>query len=257
MLSRDGIFRDILATPDALAFVVNLLVAGEHDGCAGLDRVAELIPEPATRRRVRRHYEEEERHGVLFAERLRRLGRSPEPIPFELDYVAQLHADGWGLPRARLADATPLSPEEEVLVFCSSRVDEERGIREMGELREALRDDTDTVAVLDEILRDERGHVGYASFELRRLDGAGHGALIRRTLREYRRRDARVHARVASRVMDRLSFILGYPAIVRPLYRLGLLAQSAWERLTAGDAYDATELMAGARPLGDDVPDAS
>jgi hypothetical protein len=253
MLSRGGLFRDILSNREAHALMLNLLARGESDSAGGLDRHAARIREAPTRKRVWRHHEEEVRHGVLFTERLKRAGYEPQPIAPELDYVALLRKGGWGPPLPGPEADVPMPPEEQILLFCSSRVDEERGIREMSELKQALAADADTAATLEQILRDERGHVGYASFELKRLAKAGYGELIRRTLREYRRRESEVHEQVAAGFMERLTRILGYPAWVRWIYRAAIRVGHWFERLNPDLRIDATHLTADVKPLGHDI----
>lgn len=251
MLSKRSIFRDILANPEAHKFLLNSLAVGEADSAKGLDRVAELMPEPATKKRVLIHHAEEQKHGRLFGDRLRRSGAEPTALPPELDYENALQATGFGLPMDRLKDDAPFTPDDEIKFFCGARINEERAVREMRNLIPELKSDADTYAVLDEILRDEYGHLAYSAFELARLAKAGHEARIRATMVAYRKKEAKVHGDLSIAFMERLTKILGYPAPVRFLMRAALRVTSWWERLTASGDFDAAALIGDVKPIGD------
>jgi hypothetical protein len=237
MFSTRAILADVLGRHGAYTFLINMLASGESGGALGLDRIATLIPEEETRQRVLRHYQEEVRHGALFADLLVRAHAAPELLPRCLDYVQLLREQGWGLPLSRLEMNDPLTSEEEVLLFASARVDEERGIREMQRLRNALPHESDLRLALNEVLRDEWGHVSYVSFELARLDRRGHGALIRRTLREYRKRESRIHADVSCEFVRRVNDLLQYPNSVTWLHLKGLRLSAWLEQVFADGEY--------------------
>lgn len=251
MLSKRAIFRDILANAEAHKFLLNSLAVGEADSAKGLDRVAELMTEPATKKRVLRHFVEEEKHGRLFTERLRRFGADPSPLPPELDYERALQATGFGLPMERLKDDAPFTPDDEIRFFCGARINEERAVLEMRNLIGELTSDVDTHQVLDEILRDEYGHLAYSAFELQRLAKAGHEPKIRATMVDFRKKEARVHGDLSIAFMERLTKMLGYSAPLRFLMRAALRVTSWWERLTASSDFDATHLVGDVKPIGD------
>ena len=232
MLGRRTFFRDILQNEAATKFVLNALSVGETDGGRNLAQVADRCASSDLRQKIRRHFRDEIRHGVLYARVLGRLGVHPHALPVELDYEAAIRRAGIGLSPERLQEARPLDDDEYVLLFACMKVTEDRAWSNTRMLRDGFAPDATLRACADEVLQDEAWHRAYASAELARLASAGRRQQVRRTLRGYRRKEARAYLAVTLPYIDRITSLLGYGLGRRLLMKLGCATGCLWTLLT-------------------------
>jgi hypothetical protein len=232
MLSQRLFFRDVLANPSALKFVLNALAVGEGDGGRDLALVADRCDVPELRERIRRHFSDEVRHGEIYRDVLRRLGEETSPLPEELDYEAAIRRAGIGLSPERLREPRPLDGSEYVALFACMRVTEERAWSNTRMLHDGFSSDPTLRDCTEQVLHDETWHRAYATKEIARLASNGRQAEVRRMLRTYRRKEAWAYLSVTLPYIDRICDLLRYGFGRRFLMKVGCVGAYLWTMIT-------------------------
>ncbi|MBI3268794.1 MAG: ferritin-like domain-containing protein [Planctomycetes bacterium] len=230
-MNQYTIFHDMVKHPAALQLVLNAMSVGETNSGQDLHRVADLIPDPDLKRRVLKHYADEMKHGKIFGGRLQEIGGKLEPLPADLDYEEALHRYSFGLLRERLKEDQPLSDDDLIKFFAGARVTEATAISDLEMARKGFEVDPPTERVLAEVLKDEYNHVAYATEELERLAGRGHGPRINALLAEYERLEAQARRDISRAFMTRMLPILEYSLPLRVAIRIGIEVEYFWRRL--------------------------
>ena len=81
MLSAGSIFHEIRSNDLAYQFLLSVAAKGETQGGWENARIAELTGDPELARKIRRHGEDESKHGRLFTALLRKRGLVPREVP--------------------------------------------------------------------------------------------------------------------------------------------------------------------------------
>lgn len=238
MLSARAIYHEIRDNDETYRLFCSVAAKGEAQGGWENARIAALIRDDALRPKVERHGADEDKHGRLFDALLRKRGLEPCEVPFDVDYTLRLERAGIGLSHARLAEDAPLSDEEILRYLVHSRVTEQRAHEEVEEQLAIFGDDPELGRAVRVIADDERNHLSFTHEELARFEGWGHGALIRRMLREYALVEIATYRDVSLGVMRRMAEALGWSAPkrfalsagIRLLY--GLERLWSWRRMT-------------------------
>ena len=130
MLSARAIYREIRDDDRTFQLFVSVAAAGEEQGGWENARIAELTRDEELSGKIRRHGEDEDKHGRLFAALLRKRGLQSVEVPPEVNYTMLLEAAGIGLSHARLRENDPLSDGEIIAYLVHSRVTEQRAAEE-------------------------------------------------------------------------------------------------------------------------------
>lgn len=233
MLSARSLFQEILDHDESFRLFCSIAAGGEAQGGWENGRIAALVPpgERALAPRIARHGADEDKHGRIFHALLRKRGLAPVPVPPETDYTMLLERRGIGLAHDRLRRDEPLTVRDLVVYLAHSRVTEQRAADQMALLRARFGDDPGIGKALRVIADDEDNHLAYTHEELLRLAAAGHGRLIRRTLRTYALAEIRVHRDVSLAVTARMARILGWSRTRSAVLAAGIHAAYAYERL--------------------------
>ncbi len=230
MLSAQSVLNDIRANKEAFAFLLSIAAKNESQGGWENARIAALTLDLDLAAKIRRHGDDETRHGRLFAALLSRHGLNPVEVPLEADYCRLLERRGIGLAHARLAEDRPLDDEEIIVYLAHSRVTEQRSAEEIALLREAFAGDPALSKALALVAGDEVNHLYYCHEELLRLAARGHSALVRRTLKAYAIAEIAVYRQVSLAFVRRIAAILGWPAAKTALLIFGIDAVYCLER---------------------------
>ncbi|MFF8865536.1 ferritin-like domain-containing protein [Streptomyces sp. NPDC015139] len=233
MLSAKRLFQEILGNDESFRLFCSIAAGGEAQGGWENGRIAALVPHSrrALAPKIARHGADEDKHGRIFTALLRRRGLTPCPVPPETDYTMLLERRGIGLAHDRLARQEPLTERDLVVYLAHSRVTEQRAAEQMRLLLRHFAGHPEIGRAVRVIAHDEDNHLAYTHEELLRLAAAGHGPLIRRTLRECALAEIRVHRDVSLAVVARMGRILGWPVPRATLLAAGIHTVYAWERL--------------------------
>jgi hypothetical protein len=233
MLSAKRLFQEILDHDESFRLFCPVAASGESQGGWENGRIAALVPpgERALAPKIARHGAEEDKHGRVFTALLTKRGLTPVPVPPETDYTMLLERRGIGLAHDRLRREQPLTEQDIVVYLAHSRVTEQRASEQMRLLLRHFADHPEIGRAVRMIAHDEDNHLAYTHEELLRLAAAGHGRLIRRTLRACALAEIRVHRDVSLAVMARMGRILGWSRARMALIAAGIHAVHAWERL--------------------------
>lgn len=231
MLSARSIFNEIRGNDRAYQVLLSVAAKGETQGGWENERIASLTADPELARKIRRHGEDESKHGRLFTALLRKRGLEPVPVAPEADYCMLLEARGIGLSHARLARDEPMSEEDILRYLAHSRVTEQRSTEEIELQLRLFGDDPELKRALAMIADDEVNHLSFCHEELLRLAGRGHAALMERMLKEYALAEIRVYRQVSLHFIDEMAAILGWSKAKRTLLRSGAHAVYLAERL--------------------------
>ena len=231
MFGADSIFREIQADDEAYRLFLSVAAKGEAQGGWENTRIAALTPDRELAAKIARHGADEHKHGRLFQALLRKRGLEPVAVPLEADYCMLLERAGMGLSHARLAADRPLEDGEILRYLAHSRVTEERAAAEIALQRRVFGDDRELGGAVRMIAADEERHLAYCHEELLRLAERGHGAAIRRLLRDYARVENRIYRDVSLAVMRRIGVTLGWPRWKRTVLAAGIQLNYAAERL--------------------------
>lgn len=163
--------RTLLSTPRGRAHLLNQVAESEEQGEQRIfDDALMLVDDPDLQKLVRRHRDDEIRHGEMFREVLRENGIAVGPVPAPLDLLGQLD-DALGGFFAR-----GLSTDHDVMrAYVILQVIEERACEQFGMYIEAF--DAlgrhETAAVFREVAQDEARHLKYCrAIALRYADDA-------------------------------------------------------------------------------------
>ena len=195
--------------------------------------IATLAP-PSQRElspKIARHGADEDKHGRIFRALLRKRALDPVDVPPSTDYTMLLERLGIGLAHDKLRSNETLTELDIVDYLAHSRVTEQRASEQMRLLRKHVADRPGVGRAIETISNDEDAHLAYCQEELLRLAAAGHGAAIRRTLRETARAEIRVYRDVSLAVMAHMGRILGWSKAKSAVLAVGIHATYLYEWL--------------------------
>ena len=158
---EEGIGRafmhQLLTVPEGRQLMLSISVDAEEGDESGVfDQLAALVEDPALRRVVETHRDDEVRHASLFRGCLARNGWEKLEIPDEMRVIREVGADADPRDRAITTEA------DIVTAYALLRVIEERGVQRFGHIADAFRPhDPETADTYEQVLRDERGHIRY------------------------------------------------------------------------------------------------
>jgi hypothetical protein len=233
MFSARAIFQEIFGDDEAFRLFCSIAASGEAQGGWENGRIAALVPDSLQdlAPKIARHGADEDKHGRIFTALLRKRGLGQVPVPPPMDYTMRLENAGIGLGHGLLRGDRELSETDIVTYLAHSRVTEQRASEQMQALRTYVGDRPDIGRAVTMISNDEDNHLAYCHEELLRLAAAGHGAFIRRTLREAAHAEIAIHRDVSKAVMARMGAILGWSRPKSLLLTAGILAVYTYERL--------------------------
>ncbi|MFF5145717.1 ferritin-like domain-containing protein [Streptomyces sp. NPDC013157] len=232
MLSARSLFQEIVDDDESFRLFCSIAAGGESQGGWENARIAALVPrsERDLAPRTARHGADEDMHGRVFHALLKKRGLAPVPVPADTDCTMILERHGIGLAHDRLRADRPLTVPDIVGYLAHSRVTEQRASEQMALLRRYFGDHPDVGRAVRMISGDEDNHLAYCHEELLRLAAAGHGRVIRRTLRACALAEIRIHRDVSLAVMAHVGRILGWPRARSALLTFGIHAVYACER---------------------------
>jgi len=175
-------------------------------------------------------------------------------VPAEVDYIMQLEAAGIGLAHARLRREEELTEAGIVTYLAHSRVTEQRASEQMRALLRHAGDRPDIGRAVRVISHDEDNHLAYCHEELLRLAAAGHGEVIRATLRAAAVAEIAIYRDVSLAVMAHLGRILGWRRPKSAVLAAGIRAVWAYERLGGWRRMVSLRMPARRNALGGPVP---
>ena len=163
----------------------------ESDGARDIATALRRVANAELRAHMERHAADEARHGELFRRRageLRSLAATSPLAPTDPDKLYDLAR---GRPEAEVDShgfftAGVLDERGEVAYVAMLHVAERRAAQIFRVHRDLARDDPETSAIFDEILRDEQFHVAYTGTWLRRCRKAGRQREVRDELSQAR-----------------------------------------------------------------------
>lgn len=231
LLSTRSIYREMRDNDRAFQIFVSTASVGEEQGGWENERIAALTPDPDLAGRIRRHGEDEAKHGRLFYALLKKRGLDRLEVALEANYTLRLERLGIGIPHERLRSDAPLSDQEILQYLAHSRVTEQRASEEVARQRKAFQDDPEIGRAIRMIDEDERNHLAYANEELLRFSERGKAELIRRMLKHYALIEIRAHRDVALCIMREVGQAIGWSPVKRRLLAFGIHVLYAYERL--------------------------
>lgn len=194
------VLRQVVRNPELHIFQLKLYRYADSFGQTTLEKFIQRLGDPELIRKVERHLADEAKHTKLLDQLLVEMGATPAFTPAEAGlkwiqtYIAQLdllHSKDLGIDDGRFNSDKTLETAEIIpyLVFVHGQ--EEQGTAWFTAHLQALEQDKESRVrkVLEEIIVDERRHVGYLAEELHRLGQEGYQPLIvaaRRRCRKIR-----------------------------------------------------------------------
>ncbi|MEV0963629.1 MULTISPECIES: ferritin-like domain-containing protein [unclassified Streptomyces] len=232
MLSARSLFQEILENDDSYQLFCSIAASGEAQGGWENGRIAALVPDSmrGLAPKIARHGADEDKHGRIFNALLKKRGLEPVDVPPETDYTMLLEKQGIGLAHEKLRRDERLSERDIVVYLSHSRVTEQRAADQMDMLVKFFGDHPEVGRAVRQICNDEDNHLAYCHEELLRLSGAGHGRVIRGTLRECALTEISVHRDVSLAVMSHMARILNWPRAKSAALAAGVHAVYAFER---------------------------
>lgn len=208
----------------------------EADGAADIDAAVKKVADPRLRAHFERHAADEARHAELFRRRAGELRAVAAAAPSSANDPDKLY----DLSRERGRDevnshgffsAGVFEERGEVAYVAMLHVAERRAASLFRVHRDLTRDDQETCAVFEEILRDEQYHVAYTGTELKRWRQQGRSKEVRTALSAARGSRffgawKRLGAR-AGESFGRLVLLVLYFTLLAPF---GLLAKASRAR---------------------------
>ncbi len=231
MLTARAIYREICEDDRTFQLFISVAAAGEEQGGWENERIAALTPDEELSEKVRRHGEDEHKHGRLFAALLRKRQLEAVEVPPEVNYTMLLEGQGIGLSHARLREDRPLSDEEIITYLVHSRVTEQRAYEEVDLQTRIFGDDPEIGRAVRMIAADEVNHLAYTHEELLRFCERGHRARVQAMLEHYARVEVRTYRDVSLRVMRHMADCLGWSRMKVAALALGIQAIYVFERL--------------------------
>ncbi|MFD5324424.1 ferritin-like domain-containing protein [Streptomyces sp. NPDC127092] len=232
MLSAKSLFQEIIDNDESFRLFCSIAASGEAQGGWENGRIAALVA-PGMREmapKIARHGADEDKHGRIFNALLRKRGLDPVPVPPETDYTMLLEKRGIGLAHDKLRRDEPLTERDIVVYLSHSRVTEQRAADQMDMLVKYFGDHPELGKAIHMIDHDETNHLAYCHEELLRLNHAGHGRLIQRTLRESALVEIQVYRDVSLAVMSHMGRILRWPRAKAAALAAGVHGMYAYER---------------------------
>ncbi|MEV6012618.1 ferritin-like domain-containing protein [Streptomyces sp. NPDC051976] len=233
MLSPRSLFTEILDDADSFQLFCSIAASGESQGGWENGRISALVP--ASQRelapKIARHGADEDKHGRIFTQLMRKRGLEPVPVPPETDYTMLLERRGIGLAHSRLRQDTALTEADIVTYLAHSRVTEQRASEQMALLLKHFADHPEIGKAVRAIARDEDNHLAYCHEELLRMRALGHGGAIDRMLRECALAEIRIYRDVSLAVMANMGRVLGWSAPKAAALRAGIHAVYLYERV--------------------------
>ncbi|MFJ9828011.1 ferritin-like domain-containing protein [Streptomyces sp. NPDC101160] len=232
MLTAKSLFQEIIDDDESFQLFCSIAASGESQGGWENGRIAALVA-PGMRElapKIARHGADEDKHGRIFNALLRKRGLEPVPVPPDTDYTMLLERRGIGLAHDKLRRDEPLSERDIIVYLSHSRVTEQRAAEQMNMLVKYFGDDPELGKAVSMIDNDEVNHLAYCHEELLRLNYAGHGRLIQRTLRESALAEIQVYRDVSLAVMSHMGRILNWPRARAATLAAGIHALYAYER---------------------------
>jgi hypothetical protein len=215
----------------AYQLFVSTASLGEEQGGWENERIAALTEDEAFAAKIRRHGEDEAKHGRLFHALLKKRGLERLDVPPEANYTLLLEKRGIGLSHERLLEDRPLSDEEHLAYLVHSRVTEQRAAEEVARQCRVFGDDPELGRAFRIIDEDEKNHLSYANEELQRFSERGYADRVRRMLKQYALAEAAVHRDVALTIMGRVGQQLRWSAFKRGVLTFGIHGLYWFERL--------------------------
>ncbi len=256
MLSARTIYGEIFDNDEAFGPFCSIAASGEAQGGWENGKIAALVPgsQAGLAAKIARHGADEDKHGRIFTALLRKRGLEPVPVPADTDYTMRLEAAGIGLAHARLRREEQLTEADIVTYLAHSRVTEQRASEQMRALRRHAGDRPDIARAARVISHDEDNHLAYCHEELLRLAAAGHGEVIRATLRAAALAEIAIYRDVSLAVMAHLGRILGWPRPKAAVLAAGIRGVYARERPGGWRRMASLRLPARRNALGGPVP---
>jgi rubrerythrin len=148
----------LIRTPRGRAHILNQIAEAEDNGEARVfDDAIALVDDPALKRMIARHRDDEIRHGRLFRECLARTNVDPGPVPAELKVIDRLANKMGGFFDEPITDARGVMQAYLVL-----QVLEERACDQFSMYERVFRKvDPATADVFAEVALDEARHLKY------------------------------------------------------------------------------------------------
>ncbi|WP_030193045.1 hypothetical protein [Streptomyces sp. NRRL S-87] len=232
MLSARSLFQEIIDDDDSYQLFCSIAASGEAQGGWENARIAALVPPTMAdlAPKIARHGADEDKHGRIFHQLLRKRGLPPVPVPPETDYTMLLEKHGIGLAHSKLRADRRLTDEDIVVYLSHSRVTEQRAADQMVMLVRDFGDHPEVGKAIRMISNDEDNHLAYCHEELLRLARAGHGRTIQRVLRESALAEIAIYRDVSLAVMDHMGRILKWPRAKSAALAAGIRAVYAYER---------------------------
>ena len=231
MLSARAIYREIREDDRTFQLFISVAAAGEEQGGWENVRIAELTRDEELSQKVRRHGDDEHKHGRLFAALLRKRQLEEIDVPPEVNYTMLLEEQGIGLSHARLKEDRFLSDEEIITYLVHSRVTEQRASEEVELQKRVFGDDPEIGRAIRMIADDEVNHLAYTHEELLRFCEQGHRARVQDMLALYARVEVRTYRDVSLRVMRHMARCLGWSRPKLAVLAFGIHAIYAFERV--------------------------
>ncbi|MFJ7156906.1 ferritin-like domain-containing protein [Streptomyces sp. NPDC101118] len=232
MLSARSLFQEIIDNDESYRLFCSIAASGETQGGWENARIAALVPTGMADMapKITRHGADEDKHGRIFQQLLRKRGLEPVPVPPETDYTMLLEKNGIGLAHSKLRAEERLTEEDIVVYLSHSRVTEQRAADQMVMLRKHFGDHPEVGRAIRMISNDEDNHLAYCHEELLRLNHEGHGRTIQRVLRESALAEIVVYRDVSLAVMEHMGRILKWPKAKSAALAAGIRGMHAYER---------------------------
>ncbi|MFJ6938369.1 ferritin-like domain-containing protein [Streptomyces sp. NPDC101132] len=232
MLSARSLFQEIIDNDESYALFCSIAASGETQGGWENARIAALVPVGMADMapKITRHGADEDKHGRIFRQLLKKRGLEPVPVPPETDYTMLLEKNGIGLAHSKLRAEERLTEEDIVVYLSHSRVTEQRAADQMVMLRKHFGDHPEVGRAIRMISNDEDNHLAYCHEELLRLNHEGHGRTIQRVLRESALAEIVVYRDVSLAVMEHMGRILKWPRAKSAALAAGIRGMHGYER---------------------------
>ena len=164
---RTSFLHQLVATAPGRQHLLSISVDAEEGDESGIfDQLAGLVDDPAVRRIVERHRDDEVRHAQLFRDCLTRLGLEKQPTPDAIRIIRQV-GESTGRP-----EGVALTRDDIPATYALLLAIEERGVEQFPFIAAAFDTvDPETAEVYRRVARDERGHVKYCQSIGRRYAG--------------------------------------------------------------------------------------
>jgi hypothetical protein len=230
MLSARSIFQEIRADDRAYRLLLSVAAKGEMQGGWKNERIALLTPDRELAVKIRRHGEDEAKHGPAVHRSAEETRPDARRGAGDAHYCMLLEQQGIGLAHQRLRRDEPLADEDIIRYPVHSWVTEKRSTEEIGLQLRVFGDDPELGRALAIIADDEANHLSNCHEELLRLCAQGYRPLIERMLKRYAHAEIRVYRRVSLCFINEIAAILGWSPLKRGVLRLGARAVYLVER---------------------------